>query len=395
MSAPKSSAAKKLSPNKNKAPESLPDRQAGWLNRIDYLPLVQKTAQIFWTHKKRLIGIAILLLLTGGQAVTFNSSFNSNFSGGGSSSSQNSSSENPDWQKTLDSIENQENFKMQARQWLENKPKFYSGVALAALGALFFILILLTLFFLNCYFHLLLVSTVKQLETGKPKSKAVIKREIRGRWKKLALMRVIFGLVYLGSLALFMFPALFFVFQKSWPLAITMGGFALIAIFIVFMMISYVFRYSFYYLATCNLSIRAAVDSGYEVFAKFWKESLLTSLVNFGVGILAAIAIITVMFLSLIALALIAGLVWLIIFLVAGLAHAAGIAIGVGIVVVLIPLIVIGIILAASWQALVVIFWYLIFNQIAGCKIPETEKEPALAKNKKPAPKPVIQKEEE
>ena len=205
-------------------------------------------------------------------------------------------------------------------------------------------------------------------------------------------MRVIFGLIYLGCLALFMLPAVFFAFQKSWVLAITMGGFSLLAIFIVFMMISYVFRYSLFYLALGKMSIKESIDCGYEVFSKFWRESVLTSLVNFALGIIAMIIILSIFFVSILALGIIAALIGLIIYFAAGMAHAEGIAIGVGITFLLIPLIIIGILLAAAWHGFVVIFWYLVFNEIAGCKVPETveEKETALVKAKK-KPAPVIQ----
>jgi hypothetical protein len=389
MNAPKSSDAKKSSRNNSKNPES-------WISRIDYLALIKKTAGIFWNSKKRLIGLAILLLLTGGQTVTFNSSFSSNFNGGGSGNfDQNSSKEeNSSWQDSLKKIESQENFKGEIRSLLENKAQLYSVIALGILAALIFILFFIAVFCWNCSLHLQLINTIKYLEAGRAKSKPAIKRKVRGRWKKLFWLRVIFGLFYLGSLALFMFPALFFILQKSWAMAIAMGGFSLLAIFIVFMMISYVFRYSLYYLATGNLSIKESIDCGYEVFSKFWKESVLTSVINLLISIAAMFAAMFFLFLCLIGLALVAAIVGLIIYLVAGMAHATGIAIGVGIVLVGIPMVIIAIILAASWQALVVIFWYLIFQQIAGCKVPEPEKAPALAKAKKPAVKPVIQKEE-
>jgi hypothetical protein len=378
-----------LSPNK-KTSDS-------WLNRIDYWKIIQKTAQIFWFNRKRLIGLAILLLLTGGQAVTLKSSFSGDFGGGGSSTSPNNppAEQSQNWQDSLSQIESQENLKTEFRGLLENKTKLYSGIFLGILGVILLIVLVIVIFGLNCHFHLLFVNTLKYLENGKGKSKRAVKNEIRGRWKKFFWLRIVFGLMYLGSLALFMFPAIFFIWQKSWPAAIAMGGFALLAIFIVFMMISYVFRYSFYYMATCNLGIKESIDCGYEIFSKFWKESLLTSIVNIIVGVVAMFAAMLLLFLCLIGLAIIAALVGLIIYLVAGMTHAVGIAIGVGIVLVGIPLLVLIIILAASWQGMVLIFWYLIFTQIAGCKVPEATKVLAPVKNKKPAVKPVIQKEEE
>jgi len=68
--------------------------------------------------------------------------------------------------------------------------------------------------------------------------------------------------------------------------------------------------------------------------------------------------------------------------------HPMGIAIGVGSVAIIV-LIVLGIIVTAVWQGLVVIFWYLVFKELAGYKIAEvceeTAKEAATVKAKKPA----------
>jgi len=403
MSALKSSEEKKLSQN------SETEKLDNWLRRIDYWKIIQKAGLIFWENKKRLVIIAILLTITGGQAVTFNSSLSGNIGGGGSGVDENQSTLNPeisDWNKTLDEIENREQLKSRVRDFIESKQKFYGAMALAVVLSIIILVVGIVVFLLNCHFHLLFINTTKYLNapTGKTvPEKNVIKEKIKGRWKDLALMRVVFGLIYLGSLVLFILPTVFFIWQKSWALAITFGGFSLMAIFVVFVVVSYVFRYSLFYLALTRTSIKKSIDCGYELFSKFWKESVLASLVNFALGVIAAIAIIFTLFASLIVLLLVAVVVGFVIYLVMGLAHAEGIAIGVGIVLVLIPLIIIGVVLAAVWQGFVVIFWYLIFNEIAGCKkkscqeIAETETaktKPDLAKTKKPATKPVIQKEE-
>lgn len=408
MNALNSSKGKNLSPNNKPALNPVSKRgvnsvegkkaepPVSWTARVDYMKIIQKTGWLFWENKKRIITIAILLLLTGGQAITMRSSFNGNFGGGGSpGSSQNNLNPDQDFQKTLNEIENQENLKTQVRTFIENKDKLYSDIALAVAILIVVALIILVLFFLNCYFHLLFINTVKVLDLNQKKNKKSVKQLVGGRWKKLALMRVIFFLVTLGSLIVFLLPAGFFVWQKSWPLAITMGGFSLLAIFVVLIMLSYVFRYSLFYLALGKVSVKESIDCGYELFAKFWKESILTSLVNFALGIIAAITAMFLFLVSAVVLFLIAAFVGLIIYLVAGMAHSWGIAVGVGIVIVLIPLILIGILLASIWQGLVVIFWYYIFNELAGCKLPEPAKEVVLEKAKKPAVKPVVQKEEE
>jgi|GEM_PF-1525321 len=396
MNALKSSEGKNLSPNRKETSES-------WFKRIEYLEVIKRAGNLFWNHKKRLIMLSFLLLITGGQAITFNSSFSGNIPSGSPSSSQGPSDANikgePDWRETLSKIESQEEYKSQLRDLIENKTKLYSGIALATSVIIIIATILFVIFSCNCYLHLLLINTIRHWDNfaGRTnrksflqKDKKIIKDKIRGQWKKLALMRVIFGLVYLISLLLFMTPAAFFAWRKFWAMAITMGGLSLPLIFIVFMMISYVFRYSLFYYALGKVGIKESIDCGYDVFAKFWRESLLTSLVNFALGIVAVMLALLIFFASFIVLALAAALVGLIIYLAAGMSHLEGIAIGVGSVMVAIPLFVVGIILAAVWQGFVVIFWYLIFTEITGCKLPAIAKEPVLAKTKK-KPAPVVQ----
>jgi len=367
-----------------------------WFKRIDYWKVIQKAGNLFWESKKRLITIAILLVLTGGQAITLHSSFSGNWEGGGSPvPAQNQPGQPPgangNWQKTLNQIENQENLKARIRDLVENKQKLHSLAVLAVSAGLIIVVFALVLFFLNCYLHLLFINTLQYPH----KNKDFVKKLIRGRWKKLAWMRVIFGLIYLGSFVLFLFPAAFFAWQKSWALAIALAGVSILVIFIAFIVISYVFRYSLFYLALTKSSVKESIDCGYDLFYKFWKESILSSLVNFALGTIALIFALLTIFASLIILALVALVIGLVIYLILGMAHAEGIALVLGTLLVLIPIILIGVVIMAIWQGLVITFWYLIFNEIAGCKVPEIKKESALAKTKKPVVKPVIQKEEE
>lgn len=386
MNAPKSLKGKNSSPqNKLKKTEEKPP--VSWSSRIDYLEIIKKSTGLFWNNKKYLITVAILLLLTGGQAITLRSSYNMDWKGNTGPASNQNKAPDQDFQKTLDDIVKQENFNAEIRDLFENKSKLYSDIALITAGSIIFLLIIFALFCLNCYFHLLFINMVNNLNLGLNKNKRLIKKTIRGKWKQLAWMRFIFILFYFASFLVFLLPAGFFMWQKSWPLAITMGGFSLMAIFIVFVMISYVFRYSLFYFTLGKMGVRESIDHGYELFSKFWKESILTSLINFALGIIATIICIFVILAAIIGLALVAAFFGLMFYLVAGMSHATGIAIAVGIIFVLIPLIVIAIILGAVWHGFIVIFWYYIFNELAGCKIKEPQEESVLAKEKKkPAP---------
>lgn len=382
------SSKEKLSPNKTKKTEPA----VSWMERINFMELIKKAGFLFWNNKKRLITIAILLLLTGGQAITMHSSFNGNFGGKSNTSQKKDLNPDQDFQKILSDIESQENFQAKIRELIENKEKLYSDIALISAAIIIIGLIIIVLFLLNCYFHLLFINTVNSLAIGLKKNKENIKKSIKGRWKELAWLRIIFAFIYLGTLLVFLLPTGFFIWQQAWPTAIALGGFSLLAIFVVFIILSYVFRYSLFYLVLGKTSIKESIDCGYELFAKFWKESVLTSLVNFALGIVAGITSIIIILASIIGLGLVAAFFGIIIYLVAGMAHAWGIAIGTGIVFILIPLIIIGILLGAIWQGYVVIFWYYIFSELAGCKLPETLEDPALEKAKK-KPAPVIQKD--
>ena len=361
-----------------------------WYNRIDYWQVIQKTVSLFWFNRKRLITICILLVLTGGQALTFHSSSISSSGGPGDSTnvSNKDTAQNDSWQATLNEINSKEDFKIKAREFMEDKETLYGTIFLAIIAVIIVGAILVVLFLLNCHFHTVLLRTIQTLEKGVKKSKEAIKGEMKGKWRQLAIMRLIFGLMYLGTLILFFLPAGFFALQKSWALAILMAGVALFSIFIVFVILSYVFRYSLLYYVTSNLSVKESIDRGHEFFLRNWKESVLASLINFAGGIAAAMAGFFVFLLIIFILALVGGTIWLIIWLIAGMTHPMGIAIGVGSVAIIV-LIVLGIIVTAVWQGLVVIFWYLVFKELAGYKIAEvceeTAKEAATVKAKKPA----------
>lgn len=367
-----------------------------WFNRIDYGILIKKTGELLWNNRRRLVPLCIFLLLTGGQAITGSSSF----SGGSGPSGPSNNSSEESWQKTLAGIENQEDIKHKMREFLGDKEKLYTAIGMGTVLIIIVILIVLLFFFLNCYFHLALIRTIFYLDRDKKKTQAAIKEEIRGKWKILVKIRVLFGLMYLAVLLAFLAPAGIFALQGSWFGVAALAAMGLISIIISFAIIGYVFRYSLFYFALAELSVKDSIDKGYDLFRKNWKESLLASVVNFALGIIAGIGIILLILLALLPLALVGGLFWGILYLVMGMSHPWGIGIGVGALAGLILLSFI-IFLASIWQGYIVIFWYKVFNELAGCKIEEPCEEVVetikeiveKTKEKKPAIKPVAQKE--
>lgn len=372
------------------------NHEVPWYQRVDYMVLIKKSALILWENKKRLIVIGILLTLTGGQAITFNSSFSFNYDNSGNNkifqdfNKKNEGDEN--WQKTLDQIENREVFKTKIREFISNKDKVFLAISIAAI--LFFLVvgILIALFILNCYFHLIYLKTISSIDLGIKKDKIAIKKEVRGEWKNLALLRIIFGLIYFAIVMLFLLPVSMFALQKSWLAMGAFLGIAIIGILTALVFTSYVFRYSFFYLAQSRISIKESIDRGYELFALNWKESFLSSLVNFAVGIVAFLASMALTFILMLPFALLAGVFGLILQIVLGQAHATGVWIGVASVFLFVPFIIVVIILASFWQMFVINFWLFFFKEIAGKRI-SAEEAKELSPKKKKIPEPVVEAE--
>lgn len=302
----------------------------------------------------------------------------------------------------MNNIESQDRLKNQVRSWATDQETLYAAVFVGLIALTIVLTIALLLFFLNCHLHLLLIKNVSYLSRGEKKSPAAIKKEVKGRWKKLVYLRLIFGLMYLGVFLVFLLPAGLFALQKSWAMAVMLVILGLLSIMVAFIILGYVFRYSLFYFILANLSIRESIDKGYDLFVKNWKESVLASIVNFALGIIAGLSIFFLVLLALVGLVIVGGLIWGMIYLLMAMAHPWEIAIGVGIFAVIILLCFV-IFLAAAWQAFVVIFWHSVFSELAGCKtveearaeVKEATQTTDSGKDKKPVVKPVIQKEEE
>ncbi len=345
-----------------------------WFNRFSYPDLLKKNGLLFWQNWKKLLPLCLLLLLTGGQAISQNFSFNGNWSPTNQTSNNNSTQTNPtqqnsgNWMETLKNIEDQENQKIQIQNFIEkNKDKknyfIYGGLSLA----LIIIIGVIALFCLNSYFHLLLINQLRDLFHNHKRSRLLLKENARKKWRNLVWLRIIFGLVYLISFLLFLSPAGIFALQKSWIMAGTLSALGLLTSAVAFFIIGYVFRYSLFYFALTGISLRSATDKGYDLFINHWKESLLASFVNFVLQIIFWIflALATILF-SLVYL-LIGGIFWLLLYFVLGQTHPWEIAIGLGILALLILLSFMAVFFSL-WGGYIIAFWLSIFEELAGCK---------------------------
>ncbi len=384
MNVPKSSG-EKTAPDNNKI---------SLLKEIDYFSLLKRTISLVRNNLRYLLITGALVSLTGGQLLTMDSSlFQTTGGGSGYDTSSNNNSknsspalQNQNYPEILKNIQNEENIKRQVNNFLSNKDKLPS--LLWTIGiALFLILIMVFLVFLyNCHLNVLFLGQISCLEKGRTDNKKIIKRKIRGKWKKVAVLRLIFVALKIASILLFISPALFFVFQKNWGTAIFLGIIALIALLIALIFLSYVFRYSFLYLLGGNLSLKESIDRGHDLFLKKWKQTVIASLITVASHIVSGIGAFILLFIFLILCALISGLIGLIIVIIIGKIYLYWVIGVLGVLLVLTPVLLFAIILSAVWQSFLTTFWFLFFKEIAGVKITETAvSKILLVKGKKKA----------
>ncbi|MBM3256592.1 MAG: hypothetical protein FJZ04_03965, partial [Candidatus Moranbacteria bacterium] len=273
--------------NQNGSGAEISPEPVSWFNRIDYGVLIKKAGFLLWENRRRLIVLSLLLLLTGGQAITGGSSF----SGGGNFSDPSQEKSEEDWKNILENIKSQDYFKNQIRNWAADQEALYAAIVISFIVLMVILAIALLFFFLNCHLHLLLIKNISYLSRGEKKSQAAVKREVKNRWKSLVYLRLVFGLMYLGVFLVFLLPAGLFALQKSWAMAVMLALLGLFSIIVAFIILGYVFRFSLFYFILANLGIRESIDKGYDLFVKNWKESILASVVNFALGIIAGLTI--------------------------------------------------------------------------------------------------------
>ncbi len=375
------------SQNSNRAPKTINSKkEIPWFEKIDFWSLIKKSLHLINKNRKKLILLGLYLLLTGGQAITVNTSFFQNAYPATEENKDKATVEEKGiagaentWEEILKDIESQEDLKTEFRSFFEDEKKVSLFLGFFIVIILLIIVMALITFFFNSHFHLLYLKTLASLEERPLVDQKMVREKIRGRWKELSWMRLIFGFFYFISLLIFLSPAAFFFTNSSNFLLQGFFGLASFGAVFTFTFISYVFRYSLLYFAEEDLSFKESIDRGYELFRSKWRESLLASLINFAAGTLFLIfsAFVITLLVSVEAAIGLAGYFLLKNIAFASVLSALGIFIAVFSVMILILL------LASLWQCFVLNFWFLFFREIAGKKIFSPEELISLENKKK------------
>ncbi len=364
------------------SPENAQGNSTPWFEKIDFWNLVRKSINLIRENKRTLIVVSLYILFTGGQAVTISNTMLQSPSTENEISKEAESldkkndtgfSEPKSWEETLKMIEQDEKIKSTLQEIVSNKETanvlIFFGITLLFLLILAFV----ATFLMNSHFHLLYFGTIFALENGQNAEREVIKEKIKGRWKSLSLMRLVFIFFYLTTAAIFFSPVI--IFSSNSKIADSFIGFSSLITFATFVFISYVFRYGLLYFAEGSLGIRESIDRGYELLRSKWKETVLASLINFSAGIIFGIFFVF----FLVAIGLVCGLIAVITKDWLNNSIILGSAIFLGLVVLLTCIF----ILIAFWQCFVLNFWSLFFREIAGKKIISPEEAILLEKKKK------------
>lgn len=370
--------------NSAPSPENAQGNNQSWFEKIDFWQLVKNAVTLLRENRKALLVLGLYILFTGGQAIsTGNLMLQSPPSDSAKKEettqpkteeiSDYSQMEPESWEQVLKSIEQEEGVKSAIQEIVSNKEilnaLFFFGFILAIL----LIGTIVAAFLMNSHFHLLYFGTLFALLNGQPAEREVIKTKMKGRWKKLSLMRLIFLAFYLLTVTIFFSPVVFF--SSNEHLVNAFVGFSSFLTFATFVFISYVSRFSILYFAESSLSIGESIDRGYDLLRSKWKETLLASLINFAAGIVFGIFFILV-FLT---LGLIGGLSGLLLKSLFSSPLFLGLFIFFGLLLFFICIF--GLI--TVWQCFILNFWALFFREIAGKKIISSEEASLLEKKKK------------
>jgi len=332
--------------NMKKQKKVLKKSENKWWN-IDYIRIIKESFLIIKNQWRKIIWISIFILLTGGQLI---SSFNFNFSGNYSAMNfPNGNSGEEDWRAILDKIEAEENIKIGLRSLLENK----EVILISILFIIIFILILKLIFLaINSYLHIVFM---KRLWGGRNKRS----------WTKLFYLRIVVALISLCAFLILILPNIFFIWQKSWLPLFFLLPLSVLFLIVINIILSYVRRYSFFYLSRNDMSVSSALDIGYNLFITKYRESLLTSLVGTGVNIIISTGIFIILMGLIFLLAILGSLIGISLITVLGKGSAMAVILLVVFLVILTPAIIAGIFLKALWEAFILVFWYLFFQEIA------------------------------
>lgn len=363
MNAQKSSAEKNAKNN----------QKSGWFE-VDYSSIIKESFLIVRHNFRLLIITAVLIVLTGGQSLTLNSSLlktgNLNFNDFRSLTDQkNQNGDGKDFQKVLDEIRNQENLKIKIREFTQNKEMVNQAIFFGTILVVFIFILWLLGMFYNSFLHILFFKKADYILEKRIWDEKEARREVKGRWKKLVFLRLIFIFLNFISFLIFISPAGFFAWERQWLKSIPLAILALILIGLVSVFLSYVYRLSFFYLLQSKLSVKESIDRGYELFGKKWKPVVSASFITFALNMIAGLcAFLAFLFFILITL-IFSVLIVVLAVLIFGEASSGIIVLTLATLLILTPTLLFAMILSASWQSFLMIFWLIVWKEIAGARL--------------------------
>lgn len=205
-----------------------------------------------------------------------------------------------------------------------------------------------------------LINAIHKIDEGASTDfKSSFRTGINFFWRLFGL-NIVIALVVFIALLIIASPIIYLVVIESYASAILLGiiGFLLIVAISIFLSLISTFASIFAVLA--ESPVFTAISQAYELIKSNWKTVMLSWLINIGIGIIESVAVILV-FLPIVALALITGFMLYMTFSWAGVAIAVFIFV---IVAILVSAFVRGL-----WETYLQTFWILVFKEIAGNKL--------------------------
>jgi hypothetical protein len=207
---------------------------------------------------------------------------------------------------------------------------------------------------------------------------ATLKNEKIGFWKglrigkqyfwKMVMLGFLISLTVLGIVVILSVPVIFLFYLKSYILAVLILIGAILIFIPVIILISFIGKYSRFYLILSDLNIKSSLENGYQLFRKNMAASIIMGLLFIPVGILSGIVLI----IAVLVLALIFVIMGLILYF---LLSKVGIIITVILgLMALIPLI---FLFRAIYSTFCHTSWFLFFREIAAIKAEEKVEEVA------------------
>jgi hypothetical protein len=232
------------------------------MNKINYLEIFKNAWKITWNNKY--LWWFGLFVGTGGMGLNFN------FGTGGGNSSQ--------------VISNEAGLKIS--EFVSSNLAIIVSIAIITLILFLVLLVLGILSYAG-----LLKSVNASLKNEVIGFRQGLKIGKKYFWK-LILVGLLVGFTILGIVTVLSMPVIFLFYLKSYILAVLTLIVAIIIFIPVIILISFIGRYSRFYLILSDLNIKSSLENGYQLFRKNIAASIIMGLLFIPAGIIAGIALI-------------------------------------------------------------------------------------------------------